>query len=188
MGEEHVVRRALWWSVGCAVLFTAFAAGTRRLRAHSPWQEDPYDVVVSFTELLVPALAVALVARIAGRRPQPPLTDLLRGGRALVGMVAVTAVTDGVAVALRVHAGAWGGTGRLLIAALAVVTLAAATAAAALRRATRRTGDRAPPSHRRRAHRTGPMTYWTALVTWPGSAARPGGRRLAHCAGCAGWS
>jgi dienelactone hydrolase len=145
VGEEHVVRRALWWSVGCAVLFTAFAAGTRRLRAHSPWQDDPYDVVLSFTQLLVPVLAVAVVVRIAGRRAgRPgPLRDLLRGGRALVGMVAATAVTDWVAVALRVHAGAWGGTGRLLIAALAVVTLAAAAGAVALRRATRLAGDRA---------------------------------------------
>jgi predicted dienelactone hydrolase len=149
VSEEHlpaVVRRALWWCVGCAVVFTAFAAGTtqvRALRAHSPWQDDPYDVVVSFTQLLVPALAVAMAMRIAGQRPVPGLRDLLRGGRALVGMVAVTVVTDWVAVVLRVHAGAWGGTGRLLIAALAVVTLAAAAAAAALRRATARTRDHA---------------------------------------------
>lgn len=149
MGEEHlpaVARRALWWCVGCAVLFTAFAAGTtqvRAVRAQSPWQDDPYDVVVSFTQLLVPALAVAVVVRIAGRRPQPALRGLPRGGRALVGMVAVTAVTDWVAVALRVHADTWSGTSRLLIAALAVVTLAAAAAATTLRRATRRTVDRA---------------------------------------------
>src|SRR3954462_15562036 len=117
MAEERL-RRALWWCVGCAALFTAFAAATtqvRALRAHSPWQDDPYDVVVSFTQLLVPALAVAVVVRIAGRRPQPALRDLPRGGRALVGMVAVTVVTDWVAVALRVHAGTWSGTGRLLI-------------------------------------------------------------------------
>src|SRR3954452_11436122 len=137
MGEEHV-RRALWWCVGCAVLFTAFAAGTtqvRALRAHSPWRDDPYDLVVSFTQLLVPALTVALAARILAGASQPELRDLLRGGRALVTMVVVTVVTDWFAVALRVHAGAWGGTGRLLIAALAVVTLAAAAAAVALRRA-----------------------------------------------------
>lgn len=146
MSDEHlpaVARRALWWCVACAVLFTAFAAVTAQVRAHSPWQDDPYDVVVSFTRLLVPALAAAVVVRIAGREPQPALRDLLRGGRALLGMVAVTAVTDWIAVALRVHAGAWGGTGRLLIAALAVVTPAVAAVAAALRRATRHAGDRA---------------------------------------------
>lgn len=147
MDEEllpAVVRRALWWCVGGAVLFTAFAAATtqvRALRAHSPWQDDPYDVVVSFTQLLVPALAVAMAIRIAGRRPQPRLRDLLRGGRALVAMVAVTVVTDWVAVARGEHGDDWGGTGQLLIAALAVVTLAAAAAAVALRRATARTGD-----------------------------------------------
>src|SRR3954463_9812727 len=143
MAEERL-RRALWWCVGCAALFTAFAAATtqvRALRAHSPWQDDPYDVVVSFTQLLVPALAVALAIRIAGRRPQPRLRDLLRGGRALVGMVVVTVATDWVAVGVGVHVEEWDGTGRLLIAALAVVTLAVVTAPVALRRATTRTGD-----------------------------------------------
>src|ERR1700712_3732755 len=133
-----VVDRALWWCVGCAASFTAFAVGTtqvRALRVRSPWQDDPYDVVVSFTQLLVPVLAVGLVIRIAGRRPQPRRRDLLRCGRALVAMVAFTAVTDWVAVALGAHADDRGGTGRLLIAALAVVTLVAAAAAVALHRA-----------------------------------------------------
>src|SRR4051794_33148281 len=139
MDEEllpAVVRRALWWGVGGAVSFTAFVGVTtqvRALRAHSPWQDDPYDVVVSFTQLLVPALAVAMAVRIAGRRPQSRLLDLLRGGRALVGMVAVTVVTGWVAVALGVHGDDWGGTGRLLIAALAAGTLGAAGGAGAPR-------------------------------------------------------
>ncbi len=134
MDEDRLpaaVRRASWWCVGCAALFTAFAWATtqvRALRAHSPWQDDPYDVVVSFTQVLVPVLAVAVVVRILSRRPGG--RELLRGGRALVGMVAVTAVTDWIAVALRTQQAAWGGTGRLLIAALAVVTLVAAAAGA----------------------------------------------------------
>ncbi|PWU62467.1 hypothetical protein DLE60_00155, partial [Micromonospora globispora] len=152
MGEGHppaAVRRALWWCVGCAVLFTAFAVATtqiRALRAHSPWQDDPYDVVVSFTQMLVPALAVALVVRILNRRPgwpRPAPGDLLRGGWALVGMVAATAATDWIAVGLRVHEGAWDGTGRLLIAALAGLTLAVAGTAATMWWAIRRAGERA---------------------------------------------
>src|SRR3954454_13569802 len=109
MGEERrraEVRRISWWSVGCAVVFTGFALGTtqvRALRAHSPWQDDPYDVVVSFTQLLVPALAAAVAVRIAVRRPEAAPGDLSRGGWALVGLIAMTAATDWVAVGLRVH-------------------------------------------------------------------------------------
>ncbi|HEY3506384.1 MAG TPA: hypothetical protein VGN37_26790 [Actinocatenispora sp.] len=142
-GLPAAVRRALWC---CAALFTAFAAATtqvRGLRAHSPWRDDPYDVVVSFTQLLVPVLAVALAIRLAGRHAAGT-RELLRGGRVLVGMVAVTAAADWVAVALRTHGHGWGGTGRWLVAALAVVTLAVATTAAVLRRATRRTVHSGP--------------------------------------------
>lgn len=44
------IRGVSWCCTGDAVLFTAFAVATRQvraLRAHSPWQDDPYDVVVS---------------------------------------------------------------------------------------------------------------------------------------------
>src|SRR3954469_2525655 len=128
MAEEHPgaqARRVLWWCVGGAVLFTAFAMATtqvRALRAHSPWQDDPYDVVVSFTQLLVPALAAAVAVRIAVRRPEAAPGDLSRGGWALVGLIAMTAATDWVAVGLRVHEDAWGRVGQLLIAALALIT------------------------------------------------------------------
>ena len=139
------VRRVSWWCVGCAVLFTAFAGNHtgRSLRAHSPWQDDPYDVVVSFTHLLVPALAAALAVRIVSRRPGAAPGDLLRGGRALIGMIAMTAATDWVAVGLRVHEDAWGGTGRLLIAALALVTLVTVAVAAGCGGPRRRAGERA---------------------------------------------
>jgi hypothetical protein len=156
MGEQRPsadVRRLSWWCVGCAVLFTAFAVATtqvRALRAHSPWQDDPYDVVVSFTQLLVPALAAALALRIISRRPGAAPGDLLRGGWALVGMVAMTAATDWVAVGLRMHQDAWERTGRLLIAALALTTLVTATVVAAMwwiiERATGRADVRADPA------------------------------------------
>jgi predicted dienelactone hydrolase len=139
--------------VGCAVLFTAFAVAStqvRALRAHSPWQDDPYDVVVSFTQLLVPALSAALALRIISRRPGAAPGDLLRGGWALLGMVAMTAATDWVAVGLHVHQDAWGRTGRLLIAALVLITLVTATVAAAMwwiiRRATESADVRADPA------------------------------------------
>lgn len=140
------VRRLSWSCMGCAMLFTAFAVTTKQvpaLRAHSPWQDDPYDVVVSFTHLLVPVLATAWAARIISRRPGAAPGDLLRGGWALVGLITMTAATDWVAVVLRVHHNAWDGTARLLIAALALVTLVTVAVAGALWWATQRAGQRA---------------------------------------------
>ncbi|MER7006514.1 hypothetical protein ABT297_26215 [Dactylosporangium sp. NPDC000555] len=131
-------RRVSWWSMSCAVLFTAFAVASTQvqaLRMHSPWQDDPYDVVVSFTQILVPALAVGIVFRRSGE-------ELLRGGWALVGIVAATAATGWVAVGLRVHEDRWGGPGRFLIAGLALVTLAAVAVATAMWRVGE--GTRAP--------------------------------------------
>src|SRR3569833_2466803 len=94
--ELAAIRRLSWWCVGCAAQFTLFSAAStqaRTLRDLSPWQDDPYDGVVSFTHLLVPALALVVAIRTAGRRPGTAPRDLLRGGRALIGMVAVTAAT-----------------------------------------------------------------------------------------------
>ncbi|MCI4066628.1 hypothetical protein MRQ36_30350 [Micromonospora sp. R77] len=147
MGEDHppaMVRRVSWWCVGCAVLFTGFAVATtqvRALRAHSPWRDDPYDLVVSCTQLLVPVLAVALAIRLALPRPAAAPRDLQRGGRALLGMVTATAAADWAAVGLGVHEEGWGGTGRLLIAALALVSLVTLTVAATMWWTTRRSGE-----------------------------------------------
>ena len=57
--------RALLGATLLGVAFTVFAALTtqdRAVRAHSPWQDDPYDALVSFTQLLVPVMVAAAVA------------------------------------------------------------------------------------------------------------------------------
>ncbi len=64
-----------------AVAFTVFAVVTTQIqavRAGSPWQDDPYDVVVSFTKFFVPALT-ALVwvrARLCDVSTPVPLSRL----------------------------------------------------------------------------------------------------------------
>lgn len=130
------------------MLFTAFAFLTtqdKSLRAHSAWQDDPYDVVVSFTQLVVPVLAAAIAARMLRYPQDRPLPvgrvrDLLRGARVAVGAVALTAATDWVAVALGVHASAWGDQGQILIASLAAVTVMAFVSGAAVHAADRQAG------------------------------------------------
>ena len=90
-----MVKRALWSTAGMVVVFTAFAVVTtqvKTVRAGSPWQDDPYDGVVSFTVFLVPALAFLIAVRVGlsrrfdrgqglGRHTQPAV-DGARGCRA----------------------------------------------------------------------------------------------------------
>lgn len=148
--QRAAVRRALLVTLGCSALFTTFAILTtqdKSLRAHSPWQDDPYDVVVSFTQLVVPVLAAAIAARMLGCSKDRPLAagrmrDLLRGARIAIAAVGLTAAADWVAVALGAYAPAWGGQGTVLIAALAIVTVMALASAATIRTADRQAGAR----------------------------------------------
>ncbi len=144
--SRESTRRALVWCLASSALFTVFAFLTTQdkpLRAHSPWQDDPYDVVVSFTQLVVPMLAAAIAMRALRCRRNLPLPavrvrDLLRGARVAIGAIVMTVAVDWVAVVLGVNGQAWGGLGWALIAALAFVTAAALASIAAIWGAERR--------------------------------------------------
>lgn len=107
--------RALLGAALLGAAFTVFAAVTtqdRAVRAHSPWQDDPYDALVSFTQLLVPVMVAAGVARAQLCRrleplPAARLDGLVRAARLVVLLVAATAGVDVVAVALGTHREAW---------------------------------------------------------------------------------
>ncbi len=105
---------------------------SRAVRVFSPWQDDPYDVVISATELLVPALALAIAIRA---RVRPASGDLLRGAWAVLVAVVATAVTCWASVAAGAHADVRGWQQHLMIAGLAVVTMSAVPLAVSLRRA-----------------------------------------------------
>src|SRR6478672_11187400 len=84
----------------------------RAARAHSPWQDDPYDALVSFTQLLVPVMVAAGVARAQLCRRSEPLPaarldGLVRAARLVVLLVGATVGVDVVAVALGTHRQAW---------------------------------------------------------------------------------
>ncbi|WP_186382358.1 hypothetical protein [Amycolatopsis rhizosphaerae] len=107
----------------CALLSTQVKA----IRAGSPWQDDPYDVVVSFTQFFVPALMVLMALRSVLCRRDEPL-PLFRAaqlvGAAVVSavMIASTAVTDWVAVAARADHELWNGRTPWLITALGLLS------------------------------------------------------------------
>jgi hypothetical protein len=100
------------------VLTTAFLAvtwwskETPALDLHQPWQDDPYDVVVSLDLAVLPVLVSIAVLRIQLCRRFSPLPvrrllDLLRVGEAAVGVCLVTESTEWVAVLLGPHRDAW---------------------------------------------------------------------------------
>jgi hypothetical protein len=94
---------ALWTSVAGAGAFTVFAYVTTQLhavRAGSPWQDDPYDTVVTFTMFSVPLLgAITALRALLCRRGEPlPLYrihQLLRAALVNTLLVAVTLATTG---------------------------------------------------------------------------------------------
>jgi hypothetical protein len=83
----RLTRRAANAVALAVVVFLAlfvFSAELPSVRAHSPWAEDPYDVVISFAALLVPLVAVLTFVRCQRWRglapmPAPALRQVRRG-------------------------------------------------------------------------------------------------------------
>jgi len=138
-----LARKALLAALSVGTIFVVFAlisTQDKAVRAHSPWQDDPFDVVVSFTLFLVPLLLAALLLRAQLCRRDEPLparrlSDLLRCAQAAVVAIGLTVATDWSAVALGEHRSEWGLGGVALLGGLGLITLAAAGAGLALRRA-----------------------------------------------------
>ena len=145
----HPARRpfaqAVWVSLVTGVAFTAFAFTTTQVadvRAGSPWQNDPYDGMVSFTEFLVPALIVTMVLRcvlLRPGRPQPVFRvhQLLRSALVCLALVGATVIVDWSAVVARADRQQWDRHTPWLIGSLVPLTLLTAAGVALQRRASR---------------------------------------------------
>jgi hypothetical protein len=143
--ERRSAAAALLVTAVVAVAFTVFAAVTTQdkgVRAASPWQDDPYDGVVSFTLFLVPlltGLGALRAVRWGERRGQRArLRQLVRAAVVCTTLVAATLGADWVAVAVGAERDAWNGTTGWLTGALSVLTCLAAAGYAAGWRALRR--------------------------------------------------
>jgi hypothetical protein len=98
---------ALWLSIMGALVFVVFAVVTTQdhaIRTGSPWQDDPYDVVVSFTMFLVPALVLLMLVRMrlcssSISVPVFRVGQLLRAATVNTVLIAGTFGADWVAVA-----------------------------------------------------------------------------------------
>ncbi|MDH6708240.1 cytochrome bd-type quinol oxidase subunit 2 [Kitasatospora sp. MAA19] len=153
-----VAAAALWASVAGAGVFTAFAYVTTQVhavRAGSPWQSDPYDVVVTFTMFFAPLLgALGSVRTLLCRRDEPlPLyriEQLLRVSLVCTLLVAATVAADWAAVAAHADRELWNHGTPWLIASLLPLTGVVAAVLLLHRRAVRLL-PRTPGEGRRRA-------------------------------------
>lgn len=149
-------------------LTTAFAAltwyskETRALDLSQPWQDDPYDVLVSLDFAVLPFLAVmiawrALLCRRYSVLPARRLIDVLRACSVAVGVCLLTELGEWVAFALGLHRRQWTAFTAGQMAALIAFTAAAVSIGVLLASATRRV---------RRVAAAAPAPDWLAdLVT-----------------------
>jgi hypothetical protein len=137
--------RAILLTLTVAAIFLAFAFASKEIEpiySHAPWEDDPYDAVVSFTLFFVALLAglcllrVPLCKRVAPV-PVRRLQELLRGCRLILAAALITVTSDWLGVGLRANRHSWNADTALLVVALGVVTVAALWAAWSLRAATR---------------------------------------------------
>ncbi|QIY74244.1 hypothetical protein HEP84_39010 [Streptomyces sp. RLB1-33] len=112
-----------------AAAFTVFAVLTtlHAVRAGSPWQDDPYDAVVSFTKFFVPLLAGIGALRVplcraADPMPSARIEQLLRAGLAATLLIALTIGADWLALALRADHQLWNSTTPWLAVSLVPLT------------------------------------------------------------------
>lgn len=129
---------------------TVLETQDKAIRAVSPWQDDPYDAMVSLAQVTVPMLALAIGLRLlAWRAPGAPERgqQMMRAVGAMMALVGLTAAFEWAAVAAGAHAPArtaWTG---FLIGTLAVVSILTASVAVLLARYRSPEGSRGAWTH-----------------------------------------
>ncbi|WP_242909780.1 hypothetical protein [Actinomadura terrae] len=145
----HAALTAIWATLGAAGLFEALSAlGTqvRTVRATSPWQDDPYNVAVSFTVFAVPRLAGVIAVRMfAWRAPGGPdrAHQMVRAAWVVIALMGATLVAEWAGVIVGAHASAWNRWTAVLVAGLVVTCAAALVATVLLARCRRPRGSSA---------------------------------------------
>ncbi|MER6072979.1 hypothetical protein ABT187_29860 [Streptomyces sp. NPDC001817] len=85
--------------LGVAAVFeasTLLATQDKTVRAASPWQDDPYDVVVSLAQFAVPMLALVIGLRLLARQAPGGADRVRQTVRAAAAMITLVALTLGV--------------------------------------------------------------------------------------------
>lgn len=142
---RRLAERAIAGTLGLALLFILFNWSAKKvpgLYRHEPWQDDPFDALVSLSIFWVPLMAVLCLTRVLLWRrsaPQPVrrVRELLQASGVLLAVMMTTLTSDWVSVLLRVHQASWTGATAVAITGLTVVSLASLAIARGLRRAWR---------------------------------------------------
>jgi hypothetical protein len=124
---------ALWTAAGF-VVYLWIAKEIRLLYVHEPWQNDPYDAVVSFAFFFVPILAAFCLTRAALCKSTKPLPvrrvrELLIASRLMLGVAGVTLGAEWMSFALGVERELWDSTTVVMLVALGFVTVVVLVAA-----------------------------------------------------------
>jgi hypothetical protein len=135
-----------------------FTKETPSLDLRQPWQDDPFDVLVSFDFVVLPMLVLlgALRSQLCRRYstlPSRRVVDLLRVCGAAVGACLITQAAEWIAVALRLHHASWNAATLGQVIALLAGTIAMTAAAARLRAVSRAVHQVSDP---------GPQPDWLA--------------------------
>ncbi|MFR0357539.1 hypothetical protein [Streptomyces sediminimaris] len=146
--EENgrAVPAVVWASLGTAGVFeasTLLATQDKTVRAASPWQDDPYDVVVSLAQFTVPVLALVITLRLlAWRAPggADRARQTVRAAGAMTTLVGLTAASEWAAVIAGTPAPVPGAWTSVLIGGLVGDSVLAAVSALLLVRRRRRWG------------------------------------------------
>jgi hypothetical protein len=145
---DPVRRRAGFAVISSLVAVTAYGAVTvltkeiHALELRQPWQDDPYDVPVSFDFAILPLLVMigALRAQLCRRyEPLPArrLVDVVRAAWVAVWLSGITALAEWIAVALGLHRAEWTAATAWQVAALGVLSVAITACGVLLHRARR---------------------------------------------------
>ncbi|GAA2501754.1 hypothetical protein [Streptomyces longisporus] len=135
---------AVWTSLGTAGVFealTVLETQDKTVRAASPWQDDPYDVVVSLAQFAVPVLALVIALRLlVWRAPggADRARQTVRAAGALLTLVGLTVVSEWAAVIAGAPASPSGTWASVLIGGLVVSSVLTLVAAVSLARCRRR--------------------------------------------------
>ena len=152
-------RRAGFAIISSLVVVTAYGAVTvltkeiHALELHQPWQDDPYDVPVSFDFVILPLLVIIGAMRVQLCRRNEPLparrlVDLVRAARMAVWLSGVTALAEWIAVALGLHRAEWTAATAWQVAALGALSVAIVACGVLLHRARRALARCARPGAR----------------------------------------
>ena len=115
------------WTAAVFVVYLWVAKEIRLFYVHEPWQNDPYDAVVSFAFFFVPILAVLCLTRAALCKSAKPLPvrrvrELLIGSRLMLVVAGVTLGAEWMSFALGVERELWDSNTVVMLVALGFMT------------------------------------------------------------------